>query len=137
MRILYCYLISILFGSYQEKPCVDWKTATNFYFYQLPKGKSPEKLSWQEITALKPIRLNEAGEILKASTCKPSEVLTWMEEYLLVVSFKNGIKKKFIISNYGGFLSEIGGQLYYVADQDREKWQTILQDFKLKAYNQR
>jgi hypothetical protein len=125
-------LLFVLLSTFQSKPCVNWTTAKNFDFYRIPRGKVPERMQWPEIENLKHVRLNNAAPLLQRSTCKNRKVTTWMDQYLLVVEFKDGKKEKFIISGYGYFLCELDGMFYYIQESDQEQWQSILTDFKEK-----
>lgn len=106
--------------------CVDWREAKNFDFYNLPPNKSTEQTSWDEISKMPHLRNNEALKILQSSACKDTKIATWMDEYLLVVEFKNGKKIKLKVSGYGGFLYEPKGRFYYVSKSDQDKWQQII-----------
>lgn len=110
----------------QAADCVDWQEAKNFDFYNLPANKSTEQTSWQDIAKMPHLRKNEALKILKSSTCKHTKIATWMDEYLMVVEFKDGKRLKFKVSGYGGFLYQPQGQFYYVAEPDRDHWQEII-----------
>lgn len=131
MNIIVALLFALV-NTFQSKPCVDWTTAKNFDFYEIPRGKAPERMQWTEIEHLKHVRLNNAASILQRSTCKNRTLTTWMDQYLLVVEFKSGKKEKFIVSGYGYFLCELDGMFYYINESDQEQWQSILDDFKEK-----
>ncbi|HEY9256525.1 hypothetical protein [Chitinophaga sp.] len=130
MAFFLFWLLPFLTGDLQQNPCIKWNTAKNFDFYCIPDGKAPERMTWEEIDKLKHVRLNQASSVLTKSTCKPAEALIWMETYLLVVEFSAGQRKKLRVSNYGGFLSDLGGRFYYVQEADQQKWLDILAEFR-------
>lgn len=123
--ILFSFYINI-----NEDQCVNWDDAHNLYFYNLPRNLTTERIKWEDIEKLKPIRIDRAMQILSNSECKGQRPTIWKDEYLLVVEFNNGKKRKFKVSGYGGFLYDPGRKFYFVQEKDRTEWQSIIQTIR-------
>jgi hypothetical protein len=134
MSILLLYIL-LSYGPFaKDQQCVKWSEAKNFYFYQLPRGTNTERIKWSDIEKIDGIKINEAASILSRSECKSPRITLWKDEYMLVVEFIDGKKRKFKVSGYGGFLYEPGQRFYFVQDKDKDKWQSIIQESRAKNH---
>ena len=135
MNNIILYLLTLLYFNTNEEQCVNWNEARNFYFYNLPINVTTERIQWADIDKLKPIKINNAARILGSSECKKQKIAIWKDEYLLVVEFNDGKKRKFKVSGYGGFLYDPGRKFYFVQEKDKDEWQSVIQ--KLRAQTNR
>ncbi|HEY8955092.1 hypothetical protein [Chitinophaga sp.] len=123
----------LLFSFYvtkNEDQCVNWNDVHNLSFYNLPRNVTTERIKWEDIEKLKPIKINSAIQILSHSECKGQRATIWKDEYLLVVEFNNKKRRKFKVSGYGGFLYEPGRKFYFVQEKDKTEWQSIIQTIR-------
>lgn len=132
MNNIILFLLFSFYFNTNEDQCVNWNNAHNFYFYNLPRGVTTERITWEDIGKLKAIKINKAMGILSNSECKGQTATIWKDEYLLVVQFNDGKKKKFKVSGYGGFLYDPGRKFYFVLEKDKNEWQSIIQSIKAK-----
>ncbi|WP_436487787.1 hypothetical protein [Chitinophaga sp. ARDCPP14] len=133
MNNIILYLLAFLYFNTNEQQCVNWKEARTFHFYNLPRNVTTERIKWPDIEKLKPVKINNAARILSNSECKEQTMAIWKDEYLLIVEFNDGKKRKFKVSGYGGFLYEPGGKFYFVQEKDRDEWQSVIQALKAQG----
>jgi len=127
MRLLFYLLITINFAAISSGKCQDlkWDEAKNWQLYNLHSNKA-FKLPIDSLNQYSSLTLNTDTIKLfgrEIQQWAKSESAVWMGLFLVTYETADGVKRKVVISNYGGFLYDpLTRQYYELAEDMRDQW---------------
>lgn len=124
-------LVTILFSChvFNLTPEPNWDNLTSFKMYAFNYVKPLSQLKDNEMDSLVSIEIpvDEAKEMFKDRIRPTSDMLVYKTMILCKLTFKNAPDRRFVISSYGGFFTDLyANRLYKVLPEYAMEWRRFV-----------
>lgn len=127
MVVLAAILSSCYFFNLTPEP--NWDNLTSFKMYAFNYAKPLSQLKDDEMDSLISIDIpiDEAKRIFKGNVKPTHDILIYKTMILCRLKFNNAPSRRFVISSYGGFFTDLyADRLYKVIPEHLEEWRKFV-----------